>query len=59
MNAGRFLGKRILRLGWLILALMLVQFFVSEATPKRTLSRTAPLPPLVVQDAALQQQSLH
>ena len=59
MNAGRFLGKRILRLGWLILALMMIQFFVSEATPKPTLSRTAPLPPLAAQDAALQQQGLH
>lgn len=59
MNVGRFLSKRILRLGWLVLTLMVIQFFVSEATPKPTLSRTAPLPPLAVQDAAQQQQALH
>ncbi|MAC89311.1 MAG: hypothetical protein CMF73_08305 [Maricaulis sp.] len=59
MNAGRFLGKRILRLGWLMLALIMTQFFISEATVEPTLSRTAPLPPLAADDAALQQQTLH
>ena len=47
VNAGQFLRKRLLRLGWLILLLLLVQFFVSSATSETGLSRTAHIPPAV------------
>lgn len=46
MTFGKFLGKRLLRLGWLVLLLIVLQFLVSNATMQPGLSRTAPLPPV-------------
>ncbi|MEA1941332.1 MAG: hypothetical protein U9P68_03685 [Pseudomonadota bacterium] len=59
VNVSEFIGKRVLRLGWLILLLVVAESFVSGATPQSGLSRTAPLPPL--QSAAMQdeRQSVH
>ena len=59
MNVSEFIGKRVLRLGWLVLLLIVTESFVSDATPQSGLSRTAPLPPL--ESAAMQdeRQSLH
>ena len=59
VNGGQFLSKRLVRLGWRILALILVQFFVSPATSETGLSRTAPLPPLDEAATASQRQTLH
>jgi len=59
VNLSEFIGKRVLRLGWLVLLLIVAESFVSGATPQSGLSRTAPLPPL--ESAAMQdeRQSLH
>lgn len=53
MNVGEFISKRVLRLGWLVLMLIVAESFVSGATDQAALSRTAPLPPA---DTALMQE---
>jgi len=53
VNVGEFISKRVLRMGWLILLLMVAESFVSGATEQAALSRTAPLPPA---DTALMQE---
>ena len=53
MNVGEFISKRVLRLGWLVLLLIVAESFVSGATDQSALSRTAPLPP--VSTAAMQE----
>lgn len=59
VNVGEFIGKRVLRLGWLILLLIVAESFVSDATPQSGLSRTAPLPPLDSVAMQDERQSLH
>ena len=59
VNGGQFVSKRLVRLGWLILALVTVQLFVSPATSETGLSRTAPLPPLEEPATASQRPTLH
>tara|TARA_A100001391_G_scaffold196786_1_gene175959 strand:- start:463 stop:663 length:201 start_codon:yes stop_codon:yes gene_type:complete len=53
VNVGEFISKRVLRLGWLVLMLIVAESFVSGATDQAALSRTAPLPPA---DTALMQE---
>lgn len=59
MNVGSFIGKRLLRLGWLVLLLIVMQFFVSHATVQSGLSRTAPLPPVSQTGTVAERQSFH
>jgi hypothetical protein len=59
VNVAEFIGKRVLRLGWLILLLIVAQSFVSSATRQSGLSRTAPLPPADTVAIRDERQSLH
>lgn len=59
VKVGEFIGKRALRMGWLILLLIVAQSFVSGTTPQSGLSRTAPLPPLETAASAGQRQRVH
>lgn len=45
MNVGWFVSKRLLRLGWLLLMLVVLQL-AAGPTPQATQSRTAALPPV-------------
>ncbi len=59
VNGGQFLSKRLVRLGWLVLAVATLQFFISPATSETGLSRTAPLPPLDSAATAHERHTLH
>ncbi|MHA6289257.1 hypothetical protein [Maricaulis sp. CAU 1757] len=48
-----FVSKRLLRLGWLVVFLIVMQLAQGLATPQVTQSRTAPLPPIEGGTAAL------
>ena len=46
VNVGRIVSKRLVRLGWVVLALAIVQLMSATPEPHTGLSRTARLPPL-------------
>jgi len=46
LNITRYISKRIVRLGWVLVALMGVQLLMAISVPSHKTSQTAPIPSL-------------
>tara|TARA_R110000822_G_scaffold281960_1_gene403579 strand:- start:440 stop:655 length:216 start_codon:yes stop_codon:yes gene_type:complete len=59
LDVARFLGKRLVRIGWMLLLLAAAQLAGALMVTEPQASRTAAVPPLSVEDAAMQRHRLH
>jgi len=46
LKIARYISKRFVRLGWVLVALIGVQFVMAVSMPSHKTSQTAPIPPL-------------
>ncbi|WP_417468837.1 hypothetical protein [Maricaulis sp.] len=59
LNVARFLGKRLVRICWMLLLLAAAQLAGALMAGQPPTSRTAAVPPLSAENVALQRHSLH